>query len=73
MTILVLVQVSAVDVLCEPGTVVHAPFAGIMEFWRPFGRTVEGCADVGVRIEGTGQWQGYVVQVREDLFCPVTM
>ena len=58
-------QVKAVDVKCQAGQVIYAPFAGTMEFWRPFGGAskVQECADKGVRIEGRGQWQGYVVYI----------
>jgi len=52
--------VSAVDVLCSAGRDVLAPFDGEMYYWRPYGGLTEfRCADQGVRIEGTGQWQGY--------------
>ncbi|CAJ0582828.1 unnamed protein product, partial [Mesorhabditis spiculigera] len=29
--------VTAVDILCGAGAIVHAPFDGMMEFWKPFG------------------------------------
>ncbi len=52
-------MVKAVDILCENGKTVYAPFDGQMYFWRPLGgREEEACADSGARIEGDGQWQG---------------
>jgi len=49
-----------VDILCRAQASVHAPFDGQLYFWRPYGgRTGYACADHGVRIDGTGQWQGY--------------
>ncbi|VDK84615.1 unnamed protein product [Litomosoides sigmodontis] len=54
----------AVDVECSPQSEVYAPFDGDLYFWKPFGnRKNYECADEGVRIEGTGQWQGYHVLV----------
>ncbi|CAB3404606.1 unnamed protein product [Caenorhabditis bovis] len=56
--------VDGVDVKCRAGEPVYAPIEGEMYFWRPFGGKKEkGCADQGVRIEGTGQWQGYAVHI----------
>lgn len=49
----------AVDVKCSPQSEVYAPFDGDLYFWKPFGNHANyECADEGVRIEGTGQWQG---------------
>ncbi|VDK61777.1 unnamed protein product [Anisakis simplex] len=56
--------VEGVDVECSPQSDVFAPFDGELYFWRPFGnRADHQCADEGVRIEGTGQWQGYHVHI----------
>ncbi|CAD6196604.1 unnamed protein product [Caenorhabditis auriculariae] len=56
--------VDGVDVRCHPGEPIYAPFEGEMYFWRPFsGKKDKSCADQGVRIEGTGQWQGYAVHI----------
>ncbi|VDN55583.1 unnamed protein product [Dracunculus medinensis] len=53
-----------IDIRCDPNSEIFAPFDGEMYFWRPYGNT-EGykCADEGVRIEGTGQWQGYHILI----------
>lgn len=58
-------KLKAVDIKCSAGNTIHAPFSGTMEFWRPFGgsNSVNDCADKGARIEGEGQWQGYVVYI----------
>ena len=51
--------VDGIDLLCDRGATVRAPFDGEMFFWRPFGGAKDKqCADQGVRIEGTGQWRG---------------
>ncbi|CAI4231728.1 unnamed protein product [Auanema sp. JU1783] len=56
--------VDGVDIRCPAGTSVHAPFSGEMYYWRPFGGVSDKkCSDEGVRIEGTGQWQGYAVYI----------
>ncbi|CAI5442771.1 unnamed protein product [Caenorhabditis angaria] len=56
--------IDAVDVKCQSGEPIYAPIEGEMYFWRPFGGKKEkSCADQGVRIEGTGQWQGYAVHI----------
>lgn len=52
---------NGVDIKCRANSVVQAPFDGDMYFWRPFGGNKDyKCADQGVRIEGTGQWQGSI-------------
>ncbi|CAO4365776.1 unnamed protein product [Caenorhabditis nigoni] len=56
--------IDGVDVRCHVGEPIYAPIEGEMYFWRPFGNKREkSCADHGVRIEGTGQWQGYAVHI----------
>lgn len=51
--------IDGVDIRCRASASVHAPFDGHMYFWRPYGgRVGYGCADHGVRIDGSGQWQG---------------
>uniref|UniRef100_A0A0K0DGT4 Peptidase_M23 domain-containing protein n=1 Tax=Angiostrongylus cantonensis TaxID=6313 RepID=A0A0K0DGT4_ANGCA len=56
--------VDGVDIRCPNNAPVYAPIDGEMYFWRPFGgATNKACADSGVRIEGTGQWQGYAVHI----------
>jgi len=53
--------VEAVDLECNEGISVHAPFDGEISYYQPFGGTdvEKECADQGARIEGTGQWRGY--------------
>lgn len=54
-----------VDIECSPYSEVYAPFDGNMYFWSPYGHHENyQCADEGVRIEGTGQWQGYHVLIK---------
>ncbi|UMM18724.1 hypothetical protein L5515_014655 [Caenorhabditis briggsae] len=56
--------IDGVDVRCHVGEPIYAPIEGEMYFWRPFGgKREKSCADHGVRIEGTGQWQGYAVHI----------
>uniref|UniRef100_A0A1I7XU61 Peptidase_M23 domain-containing protein n=1 Tax=Heterorhabditis bacteriophora TaxID=37862 RepID=A0A1I7XU61_HETBA len=56
--------IDGVDIRCASGSPVFAPFDGEMYFWRPFGGADDKqCADIGVKIEGTGQWQGYAVHI----------
>lgn len=51
--------IDGVDVRCHLGEPIYAPIEGEMYFWRPYGgKREKSCADQGVRIEGTGQWQG---------------
>ncbi|TMS35776.1 hypothetical protein L596_003099 [Steinernema carpocapsae] len=50
----------AIDFQCDEGSVVYAPFEGEMTYYMPYaGEKDKECADRGVRIEGTGVWQGY--------------
>ncbi|KAF8362531.1 lect-2 [Pristionchus pacificus] len=58
------ILLDAIDLRCDAGRKVFAPIDGQMEFFRPFGgKKDKKCADAGVKIEGTGQWQGYVVYI----------
>ncbi|MFH4977796.1 hypothetical protein AB6A40_004505 [Gnathostoma spinigerum] len=51
--------VEAVDISCSSGDIIQAPFDGQLYAWRPFGaREGYECADEGVTLEGSGQWQG---------------
>ncbi|KAK0395986.1 hypothetical protein QR680_001520 [Steinernema hermaphroditum] len=50
----------AIDFECDEGSVIYAPFDGEMTYYMPYaGEKDKECADRGVRIEGTGIWQGY--------------
>uniref|UniRef100_A0A1I8ADX9 Histone H2A n=1 Tax=Steinernema glaseri TaxID=37863 RepID=A0A1I8ADX9_9BILA len=50
----------AIDFECDEGSVIYAPFDGEMTYYMPYaGEKDKACADRGVRIEGTGVWQGY--------------
>jgi len=52
--------IEAVDLSCNEGIPVFAPFDGELTYYQPFGANAEmECADHGARIEGTGQWRGY--------------
>ncbi|CAJ0950456.1 unnamed protein product, partial [Mesorhabditis belari] len=56
--------VDAVDIVCSRGQVIYAPFDGEMYYFKPFGGAEDKeCADEGARIEGSGQWQGYVAHI----------
>lgn len=48
----------AVDLSCDEGSVVVAPFDGKLRFWRPY-EGASNCVNEGVKITGVGQWQGY--------------
>lgn len=47
----------AVDLRCDEGSLVVAPFDGNLSFWRPFEGPTS-CENEGVKISGFGQWQG---------------
>ncbi|KAI1706837.1 peptidase family m23 domain-containing protein [Ditylenchus destructor] len=56
--------VEAVDLDCDDGTAVYAPFDGELTYYQPFGAQPDAqCADQGARIEGFGQWRGYYVLI----------
>lgn len=50
----------AVDLLCNKGNYVYAPFDGELSYHQPFNDLPYAeCANQGARIEGIGQWKGF--------------
>uniref|UniRef100_A0A0N5BZZ0 Peptidase_M23 domain-containing protein n=1 Tax=Strongyloides papillosus TaxID=174720 RepID=A0A0N5BZZ0_STREA len=59
----------AVDLECPIEDDVFAPISGELSYYKPYGGEEQyKCLDHGMRIEGTGQWTGYYVNV-----WPVTL
>uniref|UniRef100_A0A0K0EXD7 Peptidase_M23 domain-containing protein n=1 Tax=Strongyloides venezuelensis TaxID=75913 RepID=A0A0K0EXD7_STRVS len=59
----------AVDLECLIEDDVFAPISGELSYYKPYGGEEQyKCLDHGMRIEGTGQWTGYYVNV-----WPVTL
>lgn len=57
-------MIAGVDVTCARESIIKAPFDGTLQYWRPMGGHPDReCLDKGVRIDGSGQWQGYFILI----------
>ena len=56
--------VEAVDLACNTGNAIYAPFDGEITYYQPYSNEAGAdCANEGIQIDGSGQWRGYYVLI----------